>query len=139
MASDFPQPNNPEKQPSTMHTPEENKPTPQPGLTTKPDGTSVRTLVDGSTIEQSKEGGQMITGKMGIEYFRLLSIRGVLQLAEKGLMFRHTSHTKKLVVQMLNDRGVKAGVRAKNLLALFEQHILEPHRVKSLGEETPNA
>jgi hypothetical protein len=116
-----------------MNAPEENKPT--PGLTTNADGTTVRTLVDGSRIEQDKHGGQMITGKMGIEHYRLLSIRGVLQLAQKGLMFRHTSATKKMVVQMLNDKGVKAGPRAKNLLALFEQHILEPHRVASIGED----
>lgn len=117
-----------------MNTPEDST-KPQPGLTTKPDGTSVRTLVDGSTIEQDKHGGQMITGKMGIEYFRLLSIHGVLKLAEKGLMFRHTSATKKMVVQMLTEKGVKAGPRSKNLRDLFEQHILEPHRVNSIGGE----
>jgi hypothetical protein len=116
-----------------MNTPEENKPT--PGLTTKPDGTSVRTLVDGSTIEQDKHGGQMITGKMGIEYFRLLSINGVLKLAEKGLKFRHTSATKQMVVQLLADKGIKATTRSKNLRDLFEQHILEPHRVNSIGDE----
>lgn len=115
-----------------MNAPEESKP--QPGLTTKPDGTSVRTLVDGSTIEQDKHGGQMITGKMGIEYYRLLSINGVLKLAEKGLKFRHTPATKQMVVQMLTDKGIKATTRTKNLRDLFEQHILEPHRVTSIGD-----